>query len=80
MPFKVALRWRTEAEVISGKGQFVCGCKTCSNREPLRSWEVNFGYVEQGERKNALIKLRKFILIQNVNTLLIKPINSLVIS
>lgn len=55
---KVALRWRTAAEVVSGKGQFICGCKTCSIQEELRSWEVNFAYVEQDERKNALIKLR----------------------
>ena len=55
---KVALRWRTEAEVISGKGQFVCGSKHCISREDLRSWEVNFSYEENGERKNALVKLR----------------------
>lgn len=55
---KVALRWRTEAEVVSGKGQFVCGSKHCIAREELRSWEVNFAYEEDGERKNALVKLR----------------------
>ena len=27
----VALRWRTEKEVVSGKGQFVCGSKHCSD-------------------------------------------------
>lgn len=58
--FKVALRWRTSAEVVSGKGQFVCGSKNCSTQNELRSWEVNFAYVEQDERKNALIKLRMF--------------------
>ncbi len=25
---------------------------------PFQSWEVNFAYVEQGERLNALVKLR----------------------
>lgn len=55
---KVAMRWRIEAEVISGKGQFQCGNKKCGNTESLRSWEVNFGYVEHGEKKNALVKLR----------------------
>jgi hypothetical protein len=25
----------------------------------LRSWEVNFGYVEHGEKKNALVKLSR---------------------
>ncbi|XP_020281347.1 protein FRA10AC1 [Pseudomyrmex gracilis] len=55
---KVALRWRTEKEVIIGKGQFECGSKTCKEKENLRSWELNFGYVEHGEKKNALVKLR----------------------
>lgn len=55
---KIALRWRTEAEVLSGKGQFVCGSKHCLERDELESWEVNFAYVEQGENKNALVKLR----------------------
>ena len=55
----MALRWRTEKEVIVGKGQFECGNKKCNIKEGLRSWEVNFGYVEQGEKKNALVKLSK---------------------
>lgn len=55
---KVALRWRTEKEVVVGKGQFECGNKKCNIKEGLRSWEVNFGYIEHGEKKNALVKLR----------------------
>ena len=55
---KIALRWRTEKEVVEGKGQFVCANKHCSEREDLQSWEVNFAYLEQGEKKNALVKLR----------------------
>ncbi|XP_074094214.1 protein FRA10AC1 [Cotesia typhae] len=55
---KVALRWRTEQEVVVGKGQFECGSKKCKIKEGLKSWEVNFGYEEQGEKKNALVKLR----------------------
>ena len=55
---KVAMRWRTESEVVQGKGQFVCGEKTCHEEHSLRSWEVNFKYEEQGEVKNALVKLR----------------------
>lgn len=54
---RVAMRWRVESEVISGKGQFECGnvhCTTCLN---LSSYEVNFGYFEQGTKKNALVKL-----------------------
>eukprot|EP00741_Cyanophora_paradoxa_P025457 tig00000382_g24575.t1 len=55
---QVGLRWRTEKEVFAGKGQFVCGNKRCDGREQLRSFEVNFAYVEANERKNALVKLR----------------------
>ncbi|XP_076300964.1 protein FRA10AC1 homolog [Lasioglossum baleicum] len=55
---KVALRWRTEKEVIVGKGQFECGNKRCNEKEDLKSWEVNFGYIEHREKKNALVKLR----------------------
>ena len=55
---KIALRWRIEKEVVEGKGQFACGNKHCQDRENLESWEMNFAYVEQGERKNALVKLR----------------------
>lgn len=55
---RVALRWRTEEEVIEGKGQFVCGNRRCEERDELNSWEVNFGYVEKGEKMNALVKLR----------------------
>uniref|UniRef100_A0A6N2L5Q9 Protein FRA10AC1 n=1 Tax=Salix viminalis TaxID=40686 RepID=A0A6N2L5Q9_SALVM len=45
---KIGLRWRTEKEVISGKGQFICGNKHC---------DVNFSYFEAGENKQALVKL-----------------------
>ncbi|GLV41087.1 uncharacterized protein CBL_04611 [Carabus blaptoides fortunei] len=55
---KVALRWRTEKEVVTGKGQFTCGDKKCSVSDELRTWEVNFAYYEHKEKKNALVKLR----------------------
>ncbi|XP_036428064.1 protein FRA10AC1 [Colossoma macropomum] len=55
---KFGFRWRIENEVISGKGQFLCGNKRCEKQEGLKSWEVNFAYVEQGEKRNALVKLR----------------------
>lgn len=55
---KIALRWRVEREVVSGKGQFLCGNKSCDKISDLQSWEVNFGYLEHGEKKNALVKLR----------------------
>uniref|UniRef100_A0A4W3KED7 FRA10A associated CGG repeat 1 n=1 Tax=Callorhinchus milii TaxID=7868 RepID=A0A4W3KED7_CALMI len=55
---KFGFRWRTDKEVISGKGQFCCGNKYCDVKEGLKSWEVNFGYIEHGEKRNALVKLR----------------------
>lgn len=55
---KFGFRWRVEKEVISGKGQFFCGNKYCDEKEGLKSWEVNFGYIEHGEKRNALVKLR----------------------
>lgn len=53
------MRWQIEAELVSGKGQFVCGEKHCVETEALRTWEVNFGYIEGGEKKNSLVKLSK---------------------
>ena len=55
---RIALRWRTEKEVKDGKGQFVCGNKKCAERDVLSSWEVNFAYKEDNEKKNALVKIR----------------------
>ncbi|GAB6018459.1 hypothetical protein CHUAL_000162 [Chamberlinius hualienensis] len=55
---KIAMRWRIENEVVEGKGQFVCGNKSCEAKEGLRSWEVNFAYLENDKKKNALVKLR----------------------
>ncbi|XP_049615267.1 protein FRA10AC1 [Syngnathus scovelli] len=55
---KFGFRWRTESEVVSGKGQFQCGNKRCETQEGLKSWEVNFAYVEHGDKRNALVKLR----------------------
>ncbi|XP_059057435.1 protein FRA10AC1 homolog isoform X2 [Achroia grisella] len=55
---KVALRWRVEKEVVLGKGQFQCGNKQCNNVNDLKSWEVNFAYLENRIKKNALVKLR----------------------
>ncbi|MFW8505969.1 FRA10AC1 family protein, partial [Klebsiella pneumoniae] len=45
---KIGLRWRTEKEVISGKGQFICGNRKCDENNGLGSYEVNFSYVEAG--------------------------------
>nr|KAJ3418941.1 hypothetical protein HK105_007634 [Polyrhizophydium stewartii] len=54
---RIAMRWRTRAEVIDGKGQSICGNLACSLRDNLRAWEVNFAYVEAGQSRNALVKL-----------------------
>ena len=54
----VGLRWRTQAEVFDGKGQFVCGNKRCSSDERLYSFVLHFRYVEHGGAKEALVKLR----------------------
>ncbi|KAL6981237.1 hypothetical protein U1Q18_022867 [Sarracenia purpurea var. burkii] len=54
---KIGMRWRTEKEVKSGKGQFVCGNKHCNEKDGLASYEVNFSYFEAGENKQALVKL-----------------------
>ena len=62
----MALRWRTKAEVLSGQGQFTCGCLNCPGRyqgdgdgpmEELKLFELNFAYVEDGIGKNSLVKV-----------------------
>lgn len=55
---KIALRWRVEKEVVDGKGQFACGNKHCSEIRNLQSWEVNFNYLEHGEKRQTLVKVR----------------------
>jgi len=55
---KIANRFRIEKEIVSGKGQFKCGETSCNEESGLRTWEVNFAYLEAGERKNALVKIR----------------------
>jgi len=55
---RLGLRWRTEAEVRVGKGQFSCGAKRCTCAEGLATFEVPFAYEEAGEAKQALVKLR----------------------
>lgn len=54
----IALRWRTEDEVVFGKGQFICASTQCEGADNLTSWEVNFGYIEDGIKKNELVKVR----------------------
>ena len=37
----MGMRWRTEREVVAGKGQFICGAKGCNERRGLASFEVS---------------------------------------
>ncbi|TDH71865.1 hypothetical protein CCR75_001054 [Bremia lactucae] len=55
---KIGLRWRTETEVVAGKGQFSCGNKHCDERTALRSYELLFTYIEHKKRKQCLVKVR----------------------
>ncbi|KAI0303607.1 folate-sensitive fragile site protein Fra10Ac1-domain-containing protein [Multifurca ochricompacta] len=58
-----ALRWRTEAEVLSGAGENTCGntrCKHHDNQDEtvqLNTLELPFAYEENEERKSALVKV-----------------------
>lgn len=61
--FQIAMRWRTEQEVVLGKGQFSCGNKHCKTEDDLHSWEVNFAYLENDEKKNALVKASMYFLL-----------------
>jgi len=54
----LGLRWRTEAEVVHGVGQFTCGVKGCASTDGLASFELPFAYTEHGEEKLALVKIR----------------------
>ncbi len=49
------MRWRTEAEVLSGKGSTLCGAKSCTMGASLRSFELPFNYREDGVAKSELV-------------------------
>ena len=53
----IGFRWRTEQEVVSGKGHQYCAATLCSSIEGLKSYEVPFGYEEQGVPKAELVKV-----------------------
>eukprot|EP00747_Dinoflagellata_sp_TGD_P186862 gnl/TRDRNA2_/TRDRNA2_44202_c0_seq1.p1 gnl/TRDRNA2_/TRDRNA2_44202_c0~~gnl/TRDRNA2_/TRDRNA2_44202_c0_seq1.p1 ORF type:complete len:334 (-),score=59.12 gnl/TRDRNA2_/TRDRNA2_44202_c0_seq1:69-1070(-) len=55
---EIGFRWRTDAEVVQGRGQFQCGHKRCESKVGLRSYEVDFKYVEAAKKKRALVKVR----------------------
>jgi len=52
------MRWRIEKEVVIGKGDTICSNKACDKASELETYEVNFAYMEETERKNALVKVR----------------------
>lgn len=58
---KIGMRWRTEREVIDGKGQFSCGNLHCdnTNTHDLCSYEVPFRYKDlEGKVVSTLVKVR----------------------
>ncbi|CAK70974.1 unnamed protein product (macronuclear) [Paramecium tetraurelia] len=55
---KIGMRWRTEPEVLSGKGETICGNKVCTKDKELSTWELNFQYKENQEVKNTLVKVK----------------------
>ena len=59
---RYGLRWRTESEVRSRKGQAFCGNVTknekCSSMSNLSTFELNFAYIEHGVQKHELVKVR----------------------
>ena len=54
---RIALRWRSEKEVVAGKGQFICANLVCLEARGLKTWEVPFSYMEEGEKKVVLVKV-----------------------
>lgn len=52
----LGMRWRTEEEVVNGKGEFICSNKLCSTGHSLSTLELPFGYNEKGIAKFALVK------------------------
>lgn len=52
------LRWRTEDEIINGKGQSICAGRKCTDITDLKSFEMPFQYQENGVTKCELVKIR----------------------
>jgi hypothetical protein len=55
---RMGMRWRTESEVVGGKGQTICANQTCVREANLCSYEVDFAYREHGVETSALVKVR----------------------
>ncbi|GAW78978.1 hypothetical protein, conserved [Plasmodium gonderi] len=54
---KIGLRWRTEEEIVSGKGHIICSSNECDNTN-LNTYEFMFRYSEEGIEKETKVKLR----------------------
>ncbi|KAH8914900.1 hypothetical protein BT69DRAFT_1325823 [Atractiella rhizophila] len=82
----IAIRWRTESEVLSGKGETRCANVRCTTvqvspspthspssterrvakekeeeedrREKLKEYEIPFSYVEGGQKKSTMVRVR----------------------
>ncbi|KJP84972.1 hypothetical protein AK88_05395 [Plasmodium fragile] len=54
---KIGLRWRTEDEIVSGKGHMICSANDCDNTD-LKTYEFLFRYDEGGIQKETKVKLR----------------------
>lgn len=59
-PPQIGLRWRTRAEVVSGRGHLSCGGRSCAERAALSTFELPFRWRELGETapRAALVKVR----------------------
>jgi protein FRA10AC1 len=68
-PGQIGLRWRTQQEVLDGRGERTCGNKRCPHQDQQRTnsdddlnnlstLEVPFSYCEHGIAKKELVKLR----------------------
>lgn len=56
---QLGLRWRTQREVVEGRGERTCGNLHCESHDrSLTTVEVPFAYKEQGIQKKELVKLR----------------------
>jgi hypothetical protein len=57
---QLGLRWRTRDEVTSGRGQFSCGGRRCTQAAALATFELPFRWREIGdeEPRAALVKVR----------------------
>lgn len=53
---QIGCRWRTEREVLEGKGERTCGAVGCS-KGTKNVYEMNFGYLEAEAKKNALVRV-----------------------